>query len=116
MIVHSGGVDGGQYYAFIRPELDGRWYKFDDDRVTPATEREVLNDNYGGPASVIQVPKGTERSRTAYMLVYIRASEAEQILAPLSIHDILGILVRSSPFPVMRKELTWGLQERRTNA
>ena len=32
VLVHSGGVHGGHYYAFIRP--DGkRWLKFDDERV-----------------------------------------------------------------------------------
>ena len=32
VLVHSGGVHGGHYYAFIRP--DGRqWLKFDDDKV-----------------------------------------------------------------------------------
>ena len=32
VLVHSGGVHGGHYYAFIRP--DGRqWLKFDDDKA-----------------------------------------------------------------------------------
>ncbi len=35
VLVHSGGVHGGHYYAFIRP--DGRqWLKFDDDKVPAA--------------------------------------------------------------------------------
>ena len=37
VLVHSGGVHGGHYYAFIRP--DGKqWLKFDDDKARrPAT-------------------------------------------------------------------------------
>lgn len=32
VLVHSGGVHSGHYYAFIRP--DGRqWLKFDDDKA-----------------------------------------------------------------------------------
>ena len=32
VLVHSGGVHGGHYYAYIRP--DGKqWLKFDDDKV-----------------------------------------------------------------------------------
>ena len=32
VLVHSGGVHGGHYYAFIRP--DGQqWLKFDDDKA-----------------------------------------------------------------------------------
>ena len=35
VLVHSGGVHGGHYYAFIRPDLAGdQWFKFDDERVT----------------------------------------------------------------------------------
>ena len=34
VLVHSGGVHGGHYYAFIRP--DGQqWLKFDDDKARP---------------------------------------------------------------------------------
>ena len=34
VLVHSGGVNGGHYYAFIRPTLRGdAWFKFDDERV-----------------------------------------------------------------------------------
>ena len=39
VLVHSGGVHGGHYYAFIRP--DGkRWLKFDDEKVRCA--RHIL--------------------------------------------------------------------------
>jgi hypothetical protein len=35
VLVHSGGVHGGHYFAFIRP--DGHtWLKFDDDKVRGA--------------------------------------------------------------------------------
>ena len=28
VLVHSGGVHGGHYYAFIRPTLSDQWYGF----------------------------------------------------------------------------------------
>lgn len=28
VLVHSGGVHGGHYYAFIRPTLSDQWYAF----------------------------------------------------------------------------------------
>ncbi|KAJ6901062.1 ubiquitin carboxyl-terminal hydrolase 13-like isoform X1 [Populus alba x Populus x berolinensis] len=34
VLVHSGGVHGGHYYAYIRPTLSDQWFKFDDERVT----------------------------------------------------------------------------------
>ncbi|KFM24284.1 Ubiquitin carboxyl-terminal hydrolase 12, partial [Auxenochlorella protothecoides] len=35
VLVHSGGVHGGHYYAYIRPD-GARWLKFDDERVEAA--------------------------------------------------------------------------------
>ena len=32
VLVHSGGVHGGHYYAYIQPDCK-RWLKFDDERV-----------------------------------------------------------------------------------
>lgn len=29
VLVHSGGVHGGHYYAFIRPTLSDQWYASD---------------------------------------------------------------------------------------
>ena len=41
VLVHSGGVHGGHYYAFIRP--DGKqWLKFDDDKVSTAQDPALL--------------------------------------------------------------------------
>ena len=44
--VHSGGVNGGHYYAFIRP--DGKqWLKFDDEKVTKEDRRRAIDDSFG---------------------------------------------------------------------
>lgn len=64
VLVHSGDLNAGHYYALIKPEPDGHWYRFDDDRVTRATVKEVLEENFGGP----------RQFSSAYMLVYIRRS------------------------------------------
>ena len=41
VLVHSGGVHGGHYYAFIRP--DGKqWLKFDDDKVSTVQAPALL--------------------------------------------------------------------------
>ena len=34
VLVHSGGVHGGHYYAYIRPASSGKWLKFDDEKVS----------------------------------------------------------------------------------
>lgn len=48
VLVHSGDVHGGHYYAFIRPNKSNRWYKMDDDTVTSASVKDVITENFGG--------------------------------------------------------------------
>ncbi len=89
--------------AFIRPTENGKWFKFDDDRVIPVTQREALNDNYGemsipqqqdgvkkaaGVVGVIEKPKSLKRFTNAYMLVYIKNSELGRVMAPVLDRDI----------------------------
>ena len=91
VLVHSGDMNAGHYYAFIKPTKDGDFYKFDDDRVTRATKREAMDENFGGDYSAngstglkMQNPFSrtwsTKRSMSAYMLVYIRESRLDQVL------------------------------------
>jgi len=91
VLVHSGDLHGGHYWALIKPEKDGRWLKYDDDRVTPVTDREVLEENYGGEPLNGTVPitqrnqiRTMKRFTNAYMLVYVRATEMDSILSPFT--------------------------------
>ncbi|XP_042416954.1 ubiquitin C-terminal hydrolase 13-like isoform X4 [Zingiber officinale] len=52
VLVHSGGVHGGHYYAFIRPSLSDQWFKFDDERVTKEEAKKALEEQYGGEEEV----------------------------------------------------------------
>lgn len=95
-MVHSGDLHGGHYYALLKPEKDGHWYKFDDDRVTRATLKEVLDENFGGDMSptnsYIKNPysrnTSLKRYMNAYMLVYFRENELDEILRPVVESDI----------------------------
>lgn len=94
VLVHSGDLNAGHYYAFLKPDKNGEFFRFDDDRVTRATKREAIDDNFGGDYAtngVNGLQKGqnpytrqwsTKRSNNAYMLVYIRESRLDQILPP----------------------------------
>lgn len=95
VLVHSGDLNAGHYYAFLKPNKDGWWYKYDDDKVTKATKREVLEENFGGP---FKLPNGQVRPlgnkkgplmrpNSAYMLVYIRKSRLDKILCPVTEED-----------------------------
>ncbi|KAL9102026.1 MAG: hypothetical protein Q9163_002781 [Psora crenata] len=93
VLVHSGDFNAGHYYAFLRPKADGPFYKFDDDRVTRATMKEAMEENFGGDygnkanGALVRNPYtrtlSTKRSMSAYMLVYIRKSRMSSIL-----HDV----------------------------
>ena len=94
VLVHSGDIAAGHYYAYLKPQKDGYFYKFDDDRVTRATLKEALEENFGGDyTNLANGTTGmrnpytrtisTKRSMSAYMLVYIRKSRLDSILQPV---------------------------------
>ena len=106
VLVHSGDFNAGHYYAFIKPTADGYFYKFDDDRVTRATMKEALEENFGGDYA--NMPNGnagvrnpytrtlsTKRSMSAYMLVYIRQSRLKDILLEVPENDTPSHIGRS---------------------
>ncbi|OAQ77587.1 ubiquitin C-terminal hydrolase [Purpureocillium lilacinum] len=96
VLVHSGDLNAGHYYAFIKPEKDGWFYKYDDDKVTRATMREVMEENFGGeyrtpngyPRAPLQKKAPIMRQNSAYMLVYIRQTRVDRILCPVTKDDI----------------------------
>lgn len=111
VLVHSGDFNAGHYYAFIKPTKDGFWYKFDDDKVIRATEKEVLDENYGGEYDLsngsigIRQPYArglsTKRSMNAYMLVYIRKSRLDEVLVNITNDDVpphIGMMSSSIVF------------------
>ncbi|KAJ0981726.1 hypothetical protein J5N97_009981 [Dioscorea zingiberensis] len=95
VLVHSGGVHGGHYYAFIRPTLSDQWYKFDDERVTKEDIKRALEEQYGGEEELPPANPGFNNTpfkftkySNAYMLVYIRESDKEKIICDVDEKDI----------------------------
>lgn len=62
-------------------------FEFNDERVTPASLDEVFEASFGGQSIHTKVSK-TKRVTNAYMLVYIRDSSRDRVLAPVTIDDI----------------------------
>ncbi|KAI8611746.1 cysteine proteinase [Chytriomyces sp. MP71] len=87
VLVHAGDVAGGHYQAFLRAEKLGKWFKFDDDRVTPVSEKDAMEENYGVDPGNPKT-KLIKRFTNAYMLVYVRDSTADEILKPITKQDI----------------------------
>eukprot|EP00742_Colponemidia_sp_Colp-10_P010339 GILJ01011350.1.p1 GENE.GILJ01011350.1~~GILJ01011350.1.p1 ORF type:complete len:1306 (+),score=226.14 GILJ01011350.1:105-4022(+) len=104
VLVHSGDVHGGHYFAFIRPfppasllggtphpAQKSEWLRFDDERVSKATASSAIQDNFGGPETHAfgkNFTNSFNRMSNAYMLVYIRESDITSILAPASESDV----------------------------
>ncbi|XP_059307809.1 ubiquitin C-terminal hydrolase 13-like isoform X1 [Lycium ferocissimum] len=95
VLVHSGGVHGGHYYAYIRPTLSDQWFKFDDERVTKEDLKRALEEQYGGEEELPHANPGFNNSpfkftkySNAYMLVYIRESDKEKIVCNVDEKDI----------------------------
>ena len=99
VLVHSGDLNAGHYYAYLKPTSDGYFYKFDDDRVTRATIKEALEENFGGDYANSMMngnigfrnpysrTLSTKRSMSAYMLVYIRQSRVKKVLLDVGEDD-----------------------------
>lgn len=82
IIIHDGNLGGGQYLTLFKPSRNGRWYKFDDDRVTFAADYEVFDDNYGAGED------SETRTKRAYVLIYIREPMIDRVLRPLTEADV----------------------------
>lgn len=62
VLLHSGSLEKGHYFALIQDVADGSWYRFDDEKVTHLTSEQLereLKKAYGGRGST-----------SAYMLFY----------------------------------------------
>ncbi|KAJ1732101.1 ubiquitin-specific protease ubp15 [Coemansia biformis] len=90
VLVHSGDLHSGHYFGLLRPSVDNKWYRFDDDRVVPVATEEVFEEYYGGefPQPQVQTPPlpgmrarpSSKRFTNAYMLVYIREAKRGSVL------------------------------------
>ena len=89
VLVHSGGVQAGHYYAYIRTTTNVQWFKFDDDHVTKVNSTDAIDDNFGGLNTdsryqyYYSYGKKPMKSYSAYMLVYVRKEDAPNIFEPI---------------------------------
>uniref|UniRef100_A0A7S4NS50 Ubiquitin carboxyl-terminal hydrolase n=1 Tax=Paramoeba aestuarina TaxID=180227 RepID=A0A7S4NS50_9EUKA len=86
VLVHSGTMHGGHYYAYIRPSMDCDWFQFDDETVSRATEKQAIDDNFGHSSHM--------GYSNAYMLIYVRDSCLEEVFSKLKEEDIPQHLVQ----------------------
>ena len=78
IIAHTGAIDSGHYYSFIKQSDLGKWLEFNDRQVLPFDEESIPAECFGGPSTA----RNTENSSggksiamkqySAYMLFYER--------------------------------------------
>ncbi|CAG8611802.1 26054_t:CDS:10 [Gigaspora margarita] len=73
VLIHVDNNRWNQYFALLKPENNGQWAKFGDSpKITFVPIKEMLNDNY---ENILY--------NNAYMLIYYRESEIDELLCPL---------------------------------
>ncbi|XP_042488010.1 ubiquitin C-terminal hydrolase 12-like [Macadamia integrifolia] len=96
VLVCGDGVGDEHNYAFIRPTLSDQWFKFYDERVTKEDMSRALEEQYGGEEKTnpgfSNTPFEFSRYSCAYMLVYIRESDKEEIFCHVAEEDMAEIL------------------------
>ena len=76
VLVHSGYVDSGHYYTYVRSPGQYDWLCFDDMRAFRSNEQEAIDKNFGG------------YMRSAYMILYAKKSMLSELFFPLTVEDI----------------------------
>ncbi|EJD38170.1 cysteine proteinase [Auricularia subglabra TFB-10046 SS5] len=75
IIVHEAIVtDRGYHYSMLR--VGAKWFKFDDERVIPALERDALEAFVGDKVAI------------AYGLIYVRANDEPRLYSPVVDLDV----------------------------
>jgi hypothetical protein len=76
VLVHSGTSAAGHYFAYLRTG-GGRWHQFNDSSVREVAACDAVDANFGGPDAA-------PRPYCAYMLIYIRQDEQDDLCSPVT--------------------------------
>ena len=113
VLVHSGNVNAGHYYAYVRPDGRTDWFKFDDTEVRKVDSFTAIQNNFGGPhfrdnlvdylhetSDDSNMSSQRDKVFSAYMLTYVRADSLDEVL-------------RGSEFSGLPQSVREGIHERK---
>ncbi|KAH0789168.1 Clan CA, family C19, ubiquitin hydrolase-like cysteine peptidase [Histomonas meleagridis] len=83
VLVHLGDSLGGHYIAYCRPNIENKWYRFNDSYIDEVNLETVFEHNFGGP----------NQSNHAYYLCYIRQSDIKWVMQPVKTSEIPSHLI-----------------------
>lgn len=114
VLVHSGDISAGHYYAMIKPNVTDQWFRFDDDKVWKVTKTQAFDENFGHdnlPDEKLRTFTREQyqnyliaRQTSAYMLVYIREDMEEKVLEEVSENDVPQHIVSSIEKELQERE------------
>ena len=81
VLVHSGSVASGHYYAYLRTTAENKWYQFNDTRVTIEDEKSVIDNNFGSDTH-------TTHGYSAYYLIYARKDDISNLYRPVADDEV----------------------------
>ena len=84
VLVHAGVAQGGHYYSFIKDRTSAKWYRFDDEDVTPFDPSSIEHECFGGKVKKeTKFPNGhthtveSEQFANALMLFYEKVKSVQ---------------------------------------
>lgn len=99
VIVHEGDINNGHYFVYIKnfnTEIKYPFIKFNDTRVTYATDQEVYHDNFSEKMIYIDklgnlTKKEKPSQRTPYIIVYTEVSKRDEIFMDYPLSKVITI-------------------------
>ena len=102
VLIHSGAITGGHYFAYIKDLDTKKWWSFNDSNVTPI-EESTVREAWGGPVSTTTTSYGTYGSyyntsyystpamsnSNAYMLMYRKVCSDASKVVPFPSDDMV---------------------------
>lgn len=96
VVVQDGNMNSGHYFVFIRDFKKEIWLKFNDTKVTYASEEEVFQQNFGGTEENFEISNegniitfDSENFRTAYILIYVQKDKIEYLFQDVKKDDVI---------------------------
>eukprot|EP01128_Nolandella_sp_AFSM9_P004747 TRINITY_DN218_c0_g1_i1.p1 TRINITY_DN218_c0_g1~~TRINITY_DN218_c0_g1_i1.p1 ORF type:complete len:2392 (+),score=371.06 TRINITY_DN218_c0_g1_i1:718-7176(+) len=110
VVVHSGTIDAGHYYSFIKdrahPDV---WYRFDDKTVSPFDPADLAAETFGGTQDWRQYnEREIWKNRNVYMLFYDQESHAPPLnSSTVDVPEPLAVEIVADNHLLLRERLSF---------
>lgn len=82
IVAHSGTLDRGHYYSFIKNRASQAWHEYNDRSVMPFSPDNIPLECFGGPERINGAGGAVRmRQNNAYLLVYERSESLDEASA-----------------------------------